>query len=80
MIQGQQFVCDEVRIQGRYAFQPVNVNAVLFLGEIENHILLYTDAVWQCDCDVYALNTEKNERGFCCHTLALEQSLVAAIC
>lgn len=65
-------------ISGLYAFQIVTEDTAVFLGETENHILLRTGYIWQCDCEVFALNRERDGQGICSHTLALEPYLVAA--
>lgn len=78
MVQRQQAFKYEAEITDRYAFQIVAVDAALFLGENENHILLRTNNTWQCDCAVFALHSEKYAQGICSHTLALEHNLVAA--
>ena len=52
--------------KGRVTFQSFVVD---FKGENDNHRLEYSDGIFKCTCDFFAI------RGFCSHTMALQNIL-----
>lgn len=61
--------------QSLYALKVVAVDAAIFFGENENHLLLRVGRVWQCDCEAYVPCDAQGRCRECEHTFALKHYL-----
>ena len=54
-----------------------NSHQVIFRGNHELHILLFTEGVWQCDCETYENRTAAERSAWCRHSIAIQRILTA---
>ena len=68
----------EERIKGwDYAAEPkrlwqINDHAAIFHGKHQDHMLIFVNEIWQCDCVAWEARDEAGLAPWCRHTIALE--------
>jgi hypothetical protein len=60
-----------------WRFIWVDGRRFIFQGNHEDHILLFTGGVWQCDCKAWQTRAATRRDAWCWHTEELRRVLVA---